>query len=97
MYLEMCEGEDKPKKCDKESIKVVINANETLEAMELKADSTIDTTILGAIKDASKIIAIMAGMVTISWGMGMAQIYYWTTGTVDAVELYGDWGLVISN
>lgn len=66
MYLEINKGEDKPKICDKERIKVVIDVNKTSKVACMKTNSKVDTTISSATKDISRIVATVASMETTS-------------------------------
>lgn len=66
MYLEISERKDKSKIHDKESIKVVTSANETQEALGLKANFMVDTNISYDIKDIGKTMAIISNIVTTS-------------------------------
>lgn len=76
---------------------MVIDVDETSKATGLKANSTIDMFFSRIIKVISKTMPTIAGMITASKGVCVAQANHHITTTTNAMELSKDNVGVVGN
>lgn len=90
-------GENKYNIHNRESIDVVIDANETNVVIGLKFDSIVHVIVVGTIESTRRTIVIVTSLKTVSYGIYVTLVDHLAIDNEDAIELHGICGATISD